>query len=148
MFKDLLKKAISTNVSDKFGADSLESFCKLFDSLENETQIENLQVFLDNLKITPEEVIETEEPEAKDEKKIVEEPEAKDEKEEVEEKPEEEVEIKDEKEEPAKDEAEEKPAEPETTKAEDLEEIFDGKKEAVVKDNIINKKLAAMLQNL
>lgn len=146
MFKDLLKKAISTNVSDKFGADSLESFGKLFDSLENESQIENLQVFLDNLKITPEEVIETEEPETKDEQEKVEEPEVKDEQEEVEEKPEEKPETKDEKQEPEKD--EEKTSDAETTKAEDLEEIFDGKKETVVKDNIVNKKLAAMLQNL
>ena len=145
MFKDLLKKAISTNVSDKFGTDSLESFGKLFDSLENEAQIENLQVFLDSLSITPKEVIETEEPETKDEKDEVEEPEVKDEKKEEEEKTEEET--KDEqKEEPSKDET--KTSEVETTKAEDLEEIFDGKKEAVVKDNIVNKKLAAMLQNL
>ena len=145
MFKDLLKKAISTNVSDKFGADSLESFGKLFDSLENEAQIENLQVFLDSLSITPKEVIETEEPETKDEKDEVEEPEVKDEKKEEEEKTEEET--KDEqKEEPSKDET--KTSEVETTKAEDLEEIFDGKTEPVVKNNIVNKKLAAMLQNL
>lgn len=145
MFKDLLKKAISTNVSDKFGADSIESFHKLFDSLENETQIENLQVFLDNLKITPEEVIETEEPETKDEKKEVEEPEVKDEQEEAEEKPEETIETKDEK---KPEEDEKKPEEVETTKAEDFKEIFDGKKEVVVKDNTFNKRLAAMLKNL
>lgn len=146
MFKDLLKKAISKTVSDKFGEEIVEGFNKLFDSLENESQIENLQVFLDSLNIAPKEVIETEESETKDEKEV-EEPEVKDEKVEEEEKPEETTETKDEKQEPeVKDEKES--AEPETTKAEDLEEIFDGKSEPVVKDNIVNKKLAAMLRNL
>lgn len=143
MFKDLFKKVFSKNVSDKFGEEILEPFNKLFDSLETKEQMENLQVFLDSLNLTNDAKEEATAEEVKDEDESVEETEpASDEK--TEEKPEEEPAT----EEPTADNKNPEESEAETTKADDLETIFDGNKETIVKDNVVNKKLAAMLKNL
>lgn len=140
MFKDLLKRAISKTVSDKFGENNLEKFEKLFDSLENEKQIENLQIFLDSLNIGKDEPeVNNSEPETKDETLSVENTENTENK--VEEK-EPETDNSNKKEEKVEDKKD-----LESAKADSLNLIY-SEKNTTVKDSLINKKIAAMLKNL
>lgn len=141
MFKDLLKKTISKNVSDRFGEEMKEHFEALFDSLDKEEQIEKLQTFLDALNI--EEEPESTELEGNEDEKG-EEPEnneaTEDEKPEDNKEPEVEPENKlDDKSEEAND--------SKTKKSEDLEKIY-SKNKKEIKDNVINRTVAAMLKNL
>lgn len=134
MFKDLLKKTITKNVSDKLGEDLKEKFEALFDSLEKEEQIEKLQNFLEAIDFAEEqeeEVEEKTEPETKDEG----EEKAEDKSEEK--AKEEESEVEDHKE----------TEDSKSKKSEDLSKIY-SKDKKEIKDNVINRTVAAMLKNL
>lgn len=139
MFKDLLKKTISKNVSDKFGEEMKEHFETLFDSLEKEDQIEKLQAFLDALNIDAESEELEEESEDEEKNKNEAEDEKEPEKNENEEKEPEET--------PKEDKQEPETKDNKTEKSKDLENIYT-KEQKVVKDSVINRTVAAMLNNL
>ena len=153
MFKDLLKNTISKSVSDRFGEEVKDPFAQLFDSLEKEEQVSNLQKFLDALELSLDNEEDTnEEPEeSNNDNKETKEPEESknttDGAGNTGEEDKKDTKDSEEKDPDKKSEAEDEEEVKEETKADDLKDIYDSKN-VVIKDTQLNKKVEAILNIL
>lgn len=153
MFKDLLKNTISKSVSDRFGEEVKDPFAQLFDSLEKEEQVSNLQKFLDALELSLDNEEDTnEEPEeSNNDNKETKEPEESkntaDGAGNTGEEDKKDTKDSEEKDPDKKSEAEDEKDTKEETKADDLKDIYDSKN-VVIKDTQLNKKVEAILNIL